>query len=215
MSSRVLAPRRPLVLVGTLLVANLLGMVGWIWDWQGHLNGVAIQGAHVAMDLGALSIVLALVLAARRTPFLSALLISYVLLILAAIVVLGPMVLMGLYSRSTLAANLMQSYMGSLRTTGGIPFALPLLALALWAAWLWLRAGGFEGWRLAVAGGLAILAGGVIVDVFWHQTHPMVTDAGPYMNTLMLPGHQLQLLGFVIGGVGALVGVSLWRERCT
>lgn len=179
MSSRVLAARRPLVLVGTLLVANLLGMVGWIWDWQGHLNGVTIQGAHVAMDLGALSIVLALVLAARRTPF----------------------------------SSLMQSYMGSLRTTGGIPFALPLLALALWAAWLWLRAGEFEGWRLAVAGGLTILAVGVIVDVFWHQTHPMVTDAGPYMNTLTLPGHQLQFLGFVIGGLGALIGVSLWRER--
>jgi len=53
------------------------------------------------MDLGALAIVLALVVAARRTPFRSAFLISYVLLIMAAVVVLGPMVLMDLYSRST------------------------------------------------------------------------------------------------------------------
>ena len=82
-------------------MANLLGMVGWIWDWQGHLNGVTLQAAHIAMDLGALAIVLALVVAARRTPFRSAFLISYVLLIMAAVVVLGPMALMDLYSRST------------------------------------------------------------------------------------------------------------------
>jgi hypothetical protein len=165
------------------------------------------------MDLGALAIVLALILVVRRTSFASAGLISYVLLILVAAVVLGPMVLMGLYSRSTAAADLMQWYMGSLRSTGGIPFALPLLALALWAAWLWLHARAFEGWRVAVAGGLAILAVGVVVDVFWHQTHPMVRDTGQYMNTLTLPGHQLQLLGFVIGGVGAVFGVWSFLPR--
>lgn len=109
----------------------------------------------------------------------------------------------------------MQAYVASLRMTGGVPFALPLLALALWAAWLWLRAGRFQGWRVAVAGGLAIVAVGALVDVYWHQTHPMVTDTGQYMNTLTLPGHQLQLLGFVTGNVGALVGVSSSRERRT
>ena len=207
--------RQPLVLGGTLLMANLVGMVGWVWDWQAHLNGVTLQAAHIAMDLGALAIVLALVVAARRTPFRSAFLISYVLLIMAAVVVLGPMVLMDLYSRSTVAATLMQAYMQSLRTTGGIPFALPLLALALWAAWLWLRAGAFEGWRVAVAAGLAVLGVGVLLDVYWHQTHPMVTDTGAYMNTLILPGHQLQLLGFVLGCVGAVLGISSWRERRT
>jgi hypothetical protein len=203
------------VLAGTLLIANVLGVVGWIWDWQGHLNGVTLQAAHIAIDLGALAIVLALVVAARRTSFRSASLISYVLLTMVALVVLGPMVLMGLYSRSTAAATLMQAYMGSLRTTGGILFALPLLVLALWAAWLWLRAGAFEGWRVAVAGGLAVLAVGVLVDVYWHQTHPMVTDTGAYMNTLTLPGHQLQLLGFTIGCVGAVLGISSWRARRT
>ena len=194
-------------------MANLLGMVGWIWDWQGHLNGVTLQAAHIIMDIGALVIVLALVVAARRTSLRSAFLISYLLLIMAALVVLGPMVLMGLYSRSTVAAALMQGYMGSLRTTGGIPSALPLLALALWAVWLWLRTGTFQGWRVAVAGGLAVLAVGVLVDVYWPQTHPMVTDTGAYMNTLTLPGHQLQLLGFVIGCVGSGLGISSWLER--
>ena len=155
--------RQPLVLAGTLLMANLLGVVGWIWDWQGHLNGVTLQAAHIAMDLGALAIVIALIVAARRTPFRSAFLISYVLLILVVLVVLGPIVLMGLYRRSAAAATLMQTYMGSLRTTGGIPFALPLLALALWAAWLWLRAGALEVWRVAMAGGLAVLAVGVLI----------------------------------------------------
>src|SRR5215472_16273156 len=121
--------RQPLVLAGTLLMANLLGVVGWIWDWQGHLNGVTLQAAHIAMDLGALAIVIALIVAARRTPFRSAFLISYMFLTMAALVVLGPMVLMDLYSRSTVAATLMQAYMRSLRTTGGIPFALPLLAM--------------------------------------------------------------------------------------
>lgn len=194
-------------------MANLLGVVGWIWDWQGHLNGVTLQGAHIAMDLGTLAIVLALIVAARRTHFRSAFLVSYVLLIMVVLVLLGPMVLMGLYRRSAAAATLMQAYMGSLRTTGGIPFALPLLALALWAAWLWLCAGGFEIWRVAVAGGLAVLAVGVVVDVYWHQTHPMVSDTGAYMNTLTLPGHQLQFLGFAIGCVGAVLGISSWRER--
>ncbi len=56
---------------------------------------------------------------------------------------------------------------------------------------------------------------GLLVDVYWHQTHPMVTDTGAYMNTLTLPGHQLQLLGFVTGCVGAVVGISTWRERPT
>ena len=109
----------------------------------------------------------------------------------------------------------MQAYMGSLRMTGGIPFALPLLVLAVWAAWLWLRAGGFEGWQAAVAAGLALLAAGVLVDVYWHETNPMVTDTGAYMNTLTLPGHQLLLLGFVIGCVGAGFGISGWRKRRT
>jgi len=131
---------------------------------------------------------------------------------MAALVFLGPVVLMGLYSRSTVAAALMQGYMGSLRTTGGIPFTLPLLALRLWAAWSWLRVGAFQGSRVAVAGGLAVLAVGVLVDVYWHQTHP-VTDTGAYMNTLTLPGHQLQLLGFVIGCVGSGLGISCWLER--
>jgi hypothetical protein len=153
--------------------------------------------------------------AARRTSFRSPSLISYVLLTMVALVVPGPMVLMGLYGRSTAAATLMQAYMGSLRTTGGILFALPLLVLALWAAWLWLRAGAFEEWRVAVAGGLAVLAVGVLVDVYWHQTHPMVTDTGAYMNTLTLPGHQLQLLGFTIGCVGTVLGISSWRARRT
>jgi len=196
-------------------MANLLGMVGWIWDWQGHLNGVTLQAAHIAMDLGALAIVLALVVAARGTPFRSAFLISYMLLTMAALVVLGPMVLMDLYSRSTVAATLMQAYMRSLRTTGGIPFALPLLAMALWAAWLWLRAGAFEGWRVAVAAGLAVLVVGVLVDVYWHPAHPMATDIGAYMNTMTLPGHQLQLVGFALGCVGAVLGIWSWRERRT
>lgn len=212
MSGEGRAVRQPLVLAGTLLMA-LLGVVGWIWDWQGHLNGVTLQAAHIAMDFGALAIILALIVAARRTPFRSAFLVSYVLLIMVVLVVLGPMVPMGLYRRSAAAATLMQTYMGSLRTTGGIPFALPLLALALWAAWLWLRARAFEVWRVMVAGGLAVLAVGVLIDVYWHQTHPMVTDAGAYMNTLTLPGHQLQLLGFAVGCVGAVLGISSWRER--
>lgn len=215
MSGEGRAVRQSLVLLGILVIANVLGAVGWVLDWQGHLNGVTLQAAHVAMDVGALAIVLALVVAVRRTSFRSSFLISYLLLVLVALVVLGPVVLMGLYRRSALAATLMQAYMGSLRATGGIPFALPLLALALWAAWLWLRAGALEGWRVAVVGGLAALAVGVLVDVYWHQTHPMLSDTGAYMNTLTLPGHQLQLLGFVIGGVAAVLGLPSWRGRRT
>ena len=57
-------------------MANLLGLVGWTWDWQGHLNGVTLQAAHIIMDIGALVIVLALVVAARRTSFRSTSLMS-------------------------------------------------------------------------------------------------------------------------------------------
>lgn len=203
---------RPWVLAAGLLAANLIGTLGWVWDWYGHLGGVTIQAAHLLMDVGALAVIVALVVVARRAPFRSAAVVSYLLLLLVAILVLGPITLMGLYQRSTVAARLMQAYMGSLESTGGIPFAVPLLALALWAGWLWLRTGRLEVWRVVVSAGLAVLALGVVVDVYWHQTHPMVTDTGQYMNTLLLPGHQLQLLGFVIGTVGALRGFSQLPE---
>jgi len=86
-----------------------------------------------------------------------------------ALVMLGPMVLMGLYSRSTAAAALMQAHMGSLRMTGGIRFPLPLLALALWTAWLWLRAGAFERWRAMVAAGS--VEGNTCRQLFSSQLH--------------------------------------------
>ena len=197
-----------------LLVTILVGTIGWIWDWLGHRSGVTIQSAHLTIDLGAFSIVLALVLAARRTALASAWLISYALLILFVVVVLGPMVLMVLYSRSS-GRQPDAGVHGIAQDDGWNSIRSASASVARWAAWPWLRAGAFEGWRLFVAGGLATLAVGVLVDVYWHQTHPMVTDTSQYMNTLTLPGHQLQLLGFVIGGIGAVIGVSSWRAEQT
>lgn len=164
------------------------------------------------MDLGALAVIVALVVVARRAPFRSAAVVSYLLLILVATFVLGPITLMALYKRSTVAARLMQAYMGSLQSTGGIPFALPLLALGLWAGWLRLRMGKLEFWHLGGTAGLAVPAFGVVVDIYWHQTHPMVTDTRQYMNTLVLPGHQLKLLGFLTGSASALIAFNQTPE---
>ena len=56
------------------------------------------------------------------------------------------------------------------------------------------------------AGG-AILLLGIVVDGWWHGAHPGAAE----MNVLVLPGHQLELIGLLIGVV--LVSVLLVRSR--
>ncbi len=90
-------------------------------------------------------------------------------------------------------------------TTGGLVALAPLCVLAVYAAWGWLRATGPEPWRLIAVSGIVLVALGTVLDLQWHQQHPMASDMS--MKMLELPGHQIILGGFVIGLVGALARI--------
>src|SRR5260370_41726620 len=75
-----------------LAVAYALGVVGTIWDWYEHLIGPGTQPPHVIIDLGGL-LVLGLLAFSGKTDFRSRSFIAlYVLLLVVAPIVLGPVV---------------------------------------------------------------------------------------------------------------------------
>ena len=61
-------------------------------------------------------------------------------------------------------------------------------------------------WFMSTFAGGAVLLLGILVDGWWHGAHPGAAE----MNTLVLPGHQLELIGLVIG----VVVVSILLRRC-
>jgi len=73
----------------------------------------------------------------------------------------------------------------------------------------WRGTGGHRSglWFIGAFAGGAILLLGILVDGWWHGAHPGVAE----MNVLVLPGHQLELIGLMIGVV--LVTVLLTRSR--
>lgn len=109
-----------------------------------------------------------------------------VLLVLVALIALGPFVLMMAAPRSELMAGLMRSMMSSgahSPTCLSAPGRLGRLALAV--------TGPFSLWRLAAAIGIVAVA--TVGDLYWHQTHPMEVRA----SMAALPPHQAILAGFV------------------
>jgi hypothetical protein len=186
--------------VGLLALAYGLGLAGTLWDWYDHLIGPGTQPPHLVIDLSGL-IVLGVLAFSGKTDLRSrSFALLYVLLILVALVAVGPFVLMMAAPRSALMAGLMQSMMSS----GALLAYVPLVFLAAWAAWRWLSLAPFTAWRLAAAIGIVVVAAATVWDLYWHQTHPMEVRA----SMAALPPHQAILAGFVIGLVGAAYGIA-------
>lgn len=123
----------------------------------------------------------------------------YVLLVVVALVALGPFVLMMAAPRSALMAGLMRSMMSS----GALLAYLPLVLLAAWAAWRWLSLARFNPWRLAAGFGIVLVAVATVWDLYWHQTHPMEVRA----SMAALPPHQAIFAAFLVGLLGAAYGL--------
>ena len=196
MSSRLRAPK-PIEL---LAVGYGLGLAGTLWDWREHLLGPGTQPPHLVIDLGGLTVLGVLAFSGKvdfRSRTFAAL---YVLLVLVALVAFVPYVLMMAAPRSALMAALMQSMM----SRGALLAYVPLVFLAAWSAWRWLPLEPLDWWRVAAALGIVVVAVATDWDLYWHQTHPMEMRA----SMAALPPHQAILAGFLIGLVGAVVGVS-------
>lgn len=188
-----------------LLVAYVLGVAGTLWDWQEHLVGPGTQPPHLLIDLGGLMALGVLAFSGRidlRSRSFAAL---YVLLILVALIALGPFVLMMAAPRSALMASLMRSMMSS----GALLAYMPLVLLACWSALRWLTRTAPSTWRLAAAVGIVVVAGATVWDLYWHQTHPMEIRA----SMAALPPHQAILAGFLIGMAGAAYGALAQTRR--
>lgn len=65
--------------------------------------------------------------------------------------------------------------------------------------WVRSRGGWRNAWAVVAAAGWTLTIIGVIVDGAWHQANPGADEA----NMMLLPGHQIQLIGWLGGLVGA------------
>lgn len=186
-------------MLGLLTLAYALGIAGTLWDWHDHLIGPGTQPPHLLIDLGGLLVVGVLAFSGKtdfRSRSFAAL---YVLLVVVALVALGPFVLMMAAPRSALMAGLMRSMMSS----GALLAYLPLVLLAAWAAWRWLSPARFNPGRLAAGLGIVLVAVATVWDLYWHQTHPMEVRA----SMAALPPHQAIFAGFLVGLLGATYGL--------
>lgn len=188
-----------------LAVAYALGVAGTLWDWREHLIGPGTQLPHFVIDLGGLLVLGVLAFSGKidfRSRSFAAL---YGLLVLVVLIGFGPFVLMMAAPRSALMASLMQSMM----SRGALLAYVPLVLLAAWGSWRWLSLEPVKWWRLAAALGIVVVAIATIWDLYWHQTHPMEIHA----SMAALPPHQAILAGFLIGLIGAGVGVAAGMRR--
>lgn len=185
--------------VALLPLAYALGVAGTLWDWHDHLVGPGTQTPHVVIDLSGLVVLGVLAFSGKADLRSRSFTVLYVLLVLVALVALGPVVLMMAVPRGALMAGLMRSMMSS----GALLAYVPLVVLAGWAAWRWLSLAPFRAWRLAAVAGIVLVAVATVWDLYWHQTRPMEVRA----SMASLPPHQAILAGFVIGLIGSACGV--------
>jgi hypothetical protein len=91
----------------------------------------------------------------------------------------------------------------------GLALIAVVLLLVNWARSMGVRP---TAWKAVAVAGWAVAIIGVIVDGYWHGAHPGAEGT----NMLDLPGHQIQLIGWILGvvGVGALLlRVRAWSKR--
>ena len=189
-----------------LLASYLVGVAGTLWDWREHYIGVSSQAPHLAIDLGGLLAIGVLAFSDWKRISERAFIGLYALLILVALIALGPFVLMMAAPHSQLMTYLMSSLMNR----GALLLELPIVVLAGWAAWHWLSGAPIKAWRLGAALGVVVVAASSVWDLYWHQTHPL--EMGASMNMMALPPHQLILAGFVIGLISSGVGAVLLAQ---
>jgi hypothetical protein len=195
---------RDLRAIQPLVVAYALGVAGTIWDWYEHLIGPGTQPPHVVIDLGGLLVLGVLALSGKTNLRSRSFVALYALLVLVALIGLGPFALMMAAPRSTLMESLMHSMMSS----GALLAYLPLVLLAGWGAWRWLSLSRLHWWRIAAALGIVVVAVGTVWDLYWHQTHPMEVGV-----SAALPPHQVIFAGFLIGLAGAVYGAASQFRR--
>jgi len=190
-----------------LLAAYLLGVAGTLWDWREHSLGLINQAPHLVIDVGGLLAIAVLAFTGWAKISRMEVVAFYTLLALVALITLGPFALMMTARHSPLMAALMQFGM----TRGAIGLYLPIVLLAAWAAWHWLRLAPVGAWRIAAALGVVVVAVASVWYLVWHQSHPL--EMGASMNMMSLPPHQLILTGFVLGAIGTLAVDVLVGQR--
>ena len=184
-----------------LLTAYLMGLAGTLWDWHEHFVGLSNQAPHLVIDVGGLLAIGVLAFTSWAKISRTEIFAFYALIGLVALISFGPFVLMVTARHSQLMAAFMEFGM----TRSAVGLYVPIVLLAGWAAWRWLRLSPVTAWRLAAALGVVIVAAASFWDLLWHQTHPL--EMGASMNMLTLPPHQLILSGFVLGALGSVAGI--------
>lgn len=189
--------------VHLLALAYLMGVAGSLWDWRDHLIGASNQLPHVAIDVGGLLAIGVLAFSEWKEVSNRTLVALYALLIIVVLLAFGPFVLM----RAAPHSAFMRLFMSWAMTKGALSIEVPIVLLAGFAAWRWLRLAPVNAWRVAAASGVVVVAVASVWDLYWHQTHPL--EMGASMNMMTLPPHQLILAGFVLGLVGSSFGAVL------
>jgi len=183
-----------------LAAGYALGMAGTLWDWWEHFVGPGIQSPHLVIDLGGLLVVGVLAFSGQIDYRSRAFTVLYLLVVLVALIALGPTTLRAVAPTSTLTAALNQA----LSPAAVVPY-LPLVLLASWSAGRWLSLDKATWWRMTASLGILVVAAGMLWDVYWHQTHAAEIRA----SMASLPPHQVMAAGFLIGLVGAAYGAAL------
>ena len=189
--------------VHLLTFAYLLGVAGTLWDWHEHLIGLSNQVPHLVIDVGGLFAIGVLAFSEWKAVSNRTLTVLWALLILVLMIAFAPFVLMMTAPHS----QLMSLFMGWAMTRGALTIELPIIALAAYAGWRWLRLAPLSPWRIAAASGVVVVAVAGVWDLYWHQTHPL--EMGASMNMIALPPHQLILAGFLLGLIGSGADVLL------
>ena len=196
-------PKLKLGPIHLLMAAYLLGVAGTLWDWHEHYLGISNQVPHLVIDVGGLLAIGVLAFSDWTRISQRTFVALYALLVLVVLIALGPFVLMMVSPHS----QFMAFFMSSVMTRGALIVELPIVLLAAWAAWHWLKLAAVNAWRICAAFGVVVIAVASVWDLYWHQTHPL--EMGASMNMMALPPHQLILAGFVLGLIGSGIGTFM------
>jgi len=196
-------PKLNLGPIHLLMAAYLLGVAGTLWDWHEHYLGISNQVPHLVIDVGGLLAIGVLAFSDWTRISQRTFVALYALLVMVVLIALGPFVLMMVAPHS----QFMAFFMSSVMTRGALIVELPIVLLAAWAAWHWLKLAAVNAWRICAAFGVVVIAVASVWDLYWHQTHPL--EMGASMNMMALPPHQLILAGFVLGLIGSGIGTFM------
>ncbi|HEY8695254.1 MAG TPA: hypothetical protein VIR57_21200 [Chloroflexota bacterium] len=196
-------PKLKLGPIHLLMAAYLLGVAGTLWDWHEHYLGISNQVPHLVIDVGGLLAIGVLAFSDWTRISQRTFVALYALLVVVVLIALGPFVLMMVAPHS----QFMAFFMSSVMTRGALIVELPIVLLAAWAAWHWLKLAAVNAWRICAAFGVVVIAVASVWDLYWHQTHPL--EMGASMNMMALPPHQLILAGFVLGLIGSGIGTFM------